>query len=211
MTEQQLRWKLQSDIHVVMALSFSRPQTGSAGESAGEDAVSPPVASAWGSSSHRVPAECPQARLASESHNASPEESPELTVPVWWAGSLPGQVLWFVFSVLLDPTGCFWIVWRHKFFHRLNRNDIFRSVDKTQFRLFHPSLEDMVEAEKLFYSSPSHKIDYYVSAERMDHAPALKQPEVSGQHLSHCEQQVQCFLKNYFYIYFDSVTCYKEQ
>ncbi|XP_061580542.1 GTP-binding protein 8 [Cololabis saira] len=53
-----------------------------------------------------------------------------------------------------------------------------RSVDRTQFHLFHPSLEDMMEAEKLFRSSPSHKIDYYVSAERMDHVPALRQPEV---------------------------------
>lgn len=53
-----------------------------------------------------------------------------------------------------------------------------RSVDRTQFQLFHPSLEDMMEAEKLFHSSPSHKIDYHISAERMDHAPALKQPEV---------------------------------
>ncbi|XP_038575622.1 GTP-binding protein 8 [Micropterus salmoides] len=53
-----------------------------------------------------------------------------------------------------------------------------RSVDWTQFKLFHPSLEDMVKAEKLFYSSPSHKIDYYISAERMEHVPALKQPEV---------------------------------
>lgn len=38
----------------------------------------------------------------------------------------------------------------------------------------------MIEAEKLFYSSPSHHIDYYVSAERMDHVPALIQPEVRG-------------------------------
>ncbi|XP_047455933.1 GTP-binding protein 8 isoform X1 [Mugil cephalus] len=53
-----------------------------------------------------------------------------------------------------------------------------RSVDRTPFRLFHPSLEDMVAAEKLFRSSPSHKIDYYMSVERMDHAPALTQPEV---------------------------------
>lgn len=52
-----------------------------------------------------------------------------------------------------------------------------RSVDRTQFELFHPSVEDMVKAEKLFCSA-SHRIDYYVSAERMDHAPALKQPEV---------------------------------
>ncbi|KAM8856795.1 GTP-binding protein 8 isoform 2-T3 [Spinachia spinachia] len=51
------------------------------------------------------------------------------------------------------------------------------SVDRTQFQLFHPSLEDMVAAEKLFFPSPSHKIDYYISAERMDHVPALKPPE----------------------------------
>lgn len=55
----------------------------------------------------------------------------------------------------------------------------FRSVDTAQFQLFHPSLEDMAKAEKLFYSSSSHKIDYYTSAERMDHVPALKAPEVS--------------------------------
>lgn len=54
----------------------------------------------------------------------------------------------------------------------------FRSVDMSQFQLFHPSLEDMIKAEKLFCSSPSHRIDYYTSAERMDHIPALKQPEV---------------------------------
>ncbi|KAF7655531.1 hypothetical protein LDENG_00054800 [Lucifuga dentata] len=53
-----------------------------------------------------------------------------------------------------------------------------RSVDRMQFQLFHPSLDNMVKAEKLFYTSPSHNIDYYVSAERMDHIPALKQPEV---------------------------------
>lgn len=55
----------------------------------------------------------------------------------------------------------------------------FRSVDRTQFQLFHPSLEDMVRAEKLFSSSPSHRVDYYASAVRMDHAPPLKEPEVS--------------------------------
>ncbi|XP_029314211.1 GTP-binding protein 8 [Cottoperca gobio] len=53
-----------------------------------------------------------------------------------------------------------------------------RSVDRTQFQHFHPSLEDIVKAEKLFYSSPSHKIDYYTSAERMDHVPSLNPPEV---------------------------------
>ncbi|XP_042349956.1 GTP-binding protein 8 isoform X2 [Plectropomus leopardus] len=53
-----------------------------------------------------------------------------------------------------------------------------RSVDRTPFQLFHPSLEDMVKAEKFFVSSPSHKIDYHVSAERMEHIPAMKPPEV---------------------------------
>ncbi|XP_035031129.1 GTP-binding protein 8 [Hippoglossus stenolepis] len=53
-----------------------------------------------------------------------------------------------------------------------------RSVDTTQFQLFQPSVEDMVKAEKLFCSSPSHTIDYFISAERMDHIPALHQPEV---------------------------------
>ncbi|KAM7380926.1 hypothetical protein PAMP_004194 [Pampus punctatissimus] len=53
-----------------------------------------------------------------------------------------------------------------------------RSVDRTQFQLFHPSVEDIIKAEKLFYSTSSHKIDYYVSAERMEHIPAMTQPEV---------------------------------
>ncbi|XP_067372959.1 GTP-binding protein 8 isoform X3 [Channa argus] len=52
-----------------------------------------------------------------------------------------------------------------------------RSVDRMQFQLFHPSVEDMAKAEKLYCSSQSHKIDYYTSAERMDHVPTLKQPE----------------------------------
>ncbi|XP_077481009.1 GTP-binding protein 8 [Stigmatopora argus] len=52
------------------------------------------------------------------------------------------------------------------------------SVDRAQFQLFHPCVEELLQAEKLFCSSPSHKIDYFVSAERMDHAPSLKQPEV---------------------------------
>ncbi|XP_061774602.1 GTP-binding protein 8 isoform X2 [Nerophis ophidion] len=51
------------------------------------------------------------------------------------------------------------------------------SVDRSQFQLFHPSVEDIGSAEKLFCSSPSHKIEYYMSAERMDHAPTLRQPE----------------------------------
>jgi len=53
-----------------------------------------------------------------------------------------------------------------------------RSVDKSQFQLFRPGVEDMLEAEKLFRSSPSRKIDYLSSAVRMDHVPKLTQPEV---------------------------------
>ncbi|XP_056145935.1 GTP-binding protein 8 [Lampris incognitus] len=53
-----------------------------------------------------------------------------------------------------------------------------RSVDRTQFQLFFPSLEDMVKAEKLFHASPFHRIDYLTSAVRVDHAPKLTQPEV---------------------------------
>lgn len=72
-------------------------------------------------------------------------------------------------------------------------NVFFRSIDRTPFQLFHPSLEDMVRAEKLFCSSPSHKIDYYTSAERLDHVPALTQPEVSEQYL--------CFSAKHLYLY----------
>ncbi|KAA0715759.1 GTP-binding protein 8 [Triplophysa tibetana] len=51
-------------------------------------------------------------------------------------------------------------------------------VDQTEFKIFHPSLNDLCRAETLF--TPSHKkhIDYTTSAVRMDHVPALKQPEV---------------------------------
>ncbi|XP_019747614.1 GTP-binding protein 8 [Hippocampus comes] len=52
------------------------------------------------------------------------------------------------------------------------------SVDRTQFHIFHPHVDDVLKAERLFCPSPSHRIDYYTSAERMDHSPALKQPEV---------------------------------
>ncbi|XP_028292811.1 GTP-binding protein 8 [Gouania willdenowi] len=53
-----------------------------------------------------------------------------------------------------------------------------RSVDTSSFHLFQPRLEDVAEAEKLFISSSTHRIDYYTSAERMEHAPRLQQPEV---------------------------------
>lgn len=53
-----------------------------------------------------------------------------------------------------------------------------QSVDTGKFHLFEPNMGDIAKAERLFVSSPSHKIDYFTSAERMDHAPTLKQPEV---------------------------------
>lgn len=52
------------------------------------------------------------------------------------------------------------------------------SVDRSQFQLFQPSMEDICRAEKLFSPSPSHKIDYQASAVRMEHTPTLSQPEV---------------------------------
>lgn len=60
----------------------------------------------------------------------------------------------------------------------------FRSVDRTPFQLFQPDLEGMAAAERLFRCSPSHRIEYVASAERMAHAPALKAPEVSAAALS---------------------------
>lgn len=71
-------------------------------------------------------------------------------------------------------------------------------MDKTQFQLFHPSLEDMVKAEKVFSPSPSHRIDYYISAERMDHVPALKQPEVSGYRDCNCQGVQDPCVSNWF-------------
>ncbi|KAF3842744.1 hypothetical protein F7725_001593 [Dissostichus mawsoni] len=52
------------------------------------------------------------------------------------------------------------------------------SVDRSQFQHFHPSVEDMMKAETFFLSSPSHKIDYCISAERLDHVPVLNPPEL---------------------------------
>lgn len=53
-----------------------------------------------------------------------------------------------------------------------------RTVDRSVFQLFQPSVDDMLKAEKLFCSSRSHQIDYFTSAERMDHAPEITHPEV---------------------------------
>ncbi|KAL0985533.1 hypothetical protein UPYG_G00158170 [Umbra pygmaea] len=62
-------------------------------------------------------------------------------------------------------------------FHQLEPH-LSSSVDRGNFRLFQPSVEDIAKAEKLFTPSPSHNIDYHTSAVRMDHAPSLNQPEV---------------------------------
>ncbi|XP_068122291.1 GTP-binding protein 8 [Hyperolius riggenbachi] len=52
------------------------------------------------------------------------------------------------------------------------------AVDRTNFRLFDPSMAEIVAAERLFQPSRKHMIDYYTSAIRMDHTPHLEQPEV---------------------------------
>ncbi|XP_051566401.1 GTP-binding protein 8-like [Myxocyprinus asiaticus] len=51
-------------------------------------------------------------------------------------------------------------------------------VAQAQFKIFHPSLDDLRRAETLFTPSIKHHIDYSTSAVRMDHVPVLKQPEV---------------------------------
>ncbi|XP_023695724.1 GTP-binding protein 8 [Paramormyrops kingsleyae] len=45
-------------------------------------------------------------------------------------------------------------------------------------QLFEPSMGDIARAERLFCPSAKHKIDYFSSAVRMDHAPLIRQPEV---------------------------------
>lgn len=51
-------------------------------------------------------------------------------------------------------------------------------VNQAQFKIFHPSLEELRQAETLFTPSSKHVINYSTSAVRMDHVPILKQPEV---------------------------------
>lgn len=92
----------------------------------------------------------------------------------------------------------------HDFKVLVDLNAVFRSVDKTQFQLFHPTVEDMTKAEKLFCSTTSHRIDYYVSAERMEHAPALTQPEVSSMiiiSLSFVQVKQQELLPQWMYVF----------
>lgn len=52
------------------------------------------------------------------------------------------------------------------------------SVDRNNFRLFDPPIEEISAAESVFRSSGKHVIDYVSSAVRMDHTPDLQQPEV---------------------------------
>ncbi|XP_028848144.1 GTP-binding protein 8 isoform X2 [Denticeps clupeoides] len=52
------------------------------------------------------------------------------------------------------------------------------SVDRGDFQIFQPSEDDLCRAEALFTPSAKHHIDYFASAVRMDHVPALNQPEV---------------------------------
>uniref|UniRef100_A0A8C2C163 GTP-binding protein 8 n=1 Tax=Cyprinus carpio TaxID=7962 RepID=A0A8C2C163_CYPCA len=51
-------------------------------------------------------------------------------------------------------------------------------VSQEEFKIFHPSLEELRQAETLFTPSSNHSIDYSTSAVRIDHVPLLKQPEV---------------------------------
>lgn len=90
------------------------------------------------------------------------------------------QSLLYPFSELHPYLDRYWTLYYHVISCQILIRiwTVSRSFDATQFQLFHPSLEDMIKAEKLFYSSPSHKIDYHTSAVRMDHVPALNQPEV---------------------------------
>ncbi|XP_076857567.1 GTP-binding protein 8 isoform X2 [Brachyhypopomus gauderio] len=53
-----------------------------------------------------------------------------------------------------------------------------RQVDKETFHVFQPSVEDLVQAEKLFTPSANHQILFFSSAVRIDHLPKLTQPEV---------------------------------
>lgn len=55
---------------------------------------------------------------------------------------------------------------------------LFSQVNQAQFKIFHPSLEELRQAETLFTPSSKHVINYSTSAVRMDHVPILKQPEV---------------------------------
>ncbi|XP_075710763.1 GTP-binding protein 8 isoform X2 [Rhinoderma darwinii] len=51
-------------------------------------------------------------------------------------------------------------------------------VDRTNFRLFDPTIEEITEAERLFRPAGKHVIDYVTSAVRMEQTPELRQPEV---------------------------------
>ncbi|XP_040194990.1 GTP-binding protein 8 isoform X2 [Rana temporaria] len=51
-------------------------------------------------------------------------------------------------------------------------------VDRNNFRLFDPPIEEIAATESVFRPSGKHVIDYVTSAVRMDHTPDLQQPEV---------------------------------
>lgn len=51
-------------------------------------------------------------------------------------------------------------------------------IDRTDLRLFDPTIEDIAESERWFRPAGKHVIDYFTSAVRMDHTPELQQPEV---------------------------------
>lgn len=47
-------------------------------------------------------------------------------------------------------------------------------------KIFDPTLDDIARAESIFTASARNRIDYVSSAVRLDHAPDLRCPEVSG-------------------------------
>ncbi|KAM9320398.1 GTP-binding protein 8 [Gastrophryne carolinensis] len=52
------------------------------------------------------------------------------------------------------------------------------AVDRTNFRLFDPSIKEIAAAEGVFTPHGKHTIDYFTSAIRVHQAPDLQQPEV---------------------------------
>ncbi|GCB72840.1 hypothetical protein scyTo_0002217 [Scyliorhinus torazame] len=53
-----------------------------------------------------------------------------------------------------------------------------KNVNEMNFQMFAPSFEDIGNAEQFFTPSNKHRIDYFTSAVRIDHAPTTAQPEV---------------------------------
>lgn len=134
------------------------------------------LASAWCSVSYFFLSECPQTGLHQLNQKPLPKQSWRHAVPLQCPGAVPGQVCCSASVLFSCELSLLTLI---GFTASLQTVLLRRSVDRTPFQLFHPSVEDMVKAEKIFCSSPSHRIEYYTSAERMEHAPTLQQPEVT--------------------------------